>query len=280
MSFRRIYRRILRALLSVFYFVGIPDTLNHYGRTPLILSLSNNGKSFNQHYIIADENFLAEHVRIHHEIPEVGGASCHLIEPHEKEISHKNPLKITFYGRFINKSNAIHDGYVTSLNGGNMSFKRQALESVGYFEENLKGTSMLEEPDIAHRLLMTGYKLYFSSRSKVKHFPQNNGNIGIKNEKIYQWEKDFYFNQFFFMFRNKRTKYLPFIFTYLLYRTIFTAIKNQTISFQFLILPFSAFKQARNHWKEKRSDYQNNWYTLKNSNIGILKSRTLQNEFA
>lgn len=38
-----------------FYYVGIPDTLNHYGRTPLILSLSVDGKSFNQHYIIADE---------------------------------------------------------------------------------------------------------------------------------------------------------------------------------------------------------------------------------
>jgi len=230
--------------------------------------------------IIADENFLAEHVRIHHELSEVGGASCHLIEPHEKEIVHEMPLRITIYGRFINKANSICDGFVTSLNGGNMSFKKQALEKVGYFEENLKGTSMLEEPDIAYRLRRTGHKLYFSSRSRVKHFPQNNGNIGTKNEKVYQWEKDFYFNQFFFMFRNKRIKYLPFLFTYLLYRTIFTSIKNKAISFQYLLLPFSAFKHARNHWKEKRFDYQNDWYTFKNTNIEILKSISRQNEFA
>lgn len=40
-----------------FYYVGIPDTLNHYGRTPLIISISDDGKSFNQHYIIADETY-------------------------------------------------------------------------------------------------------------------------------------------------------------------------------------------------------------------------------
>ncbi len=40
-----------------FYYVGIPDTLNHYSRTPLILSVSADGNAFTQHYIIADENY-------------------------------------------------------------------------------------------------------------------------------------------------------------------------------------------------------------------------------
>lgn len=40
-----------------FYYVGIPDTLNHYGRTPLVLSLSKDGKNFDKHYIIADEPY-------------------------------------------------------------------------------------------------------------------------------------------------------------------------------------------------------------------------------
>ncbi|MEO3403153.1 exo-alpha-sialidase [Mucilaginibacter sp. CAU 1740] len=38
-----------------FYYVGIPDTLNHYDRNPLVLSLSKDGKSFDQNYIIANE---------------------------------------------------------------------------------------------------------------------------------------------------------------------------------------------------------------------------------
>ncbi|MGF7039159.1 hypothetical protein M2273_002411 [Mucilaginibacter lappiensis] len=38
-----------------FYYVGIPDTLHHYDRNPLVLSLSRNGEAFDKNYIIADE---------------------------------------------------------------------------------------------------------------------------------------------------------------------------------------------------------------------------------
>jgi hypothetical protein len=37
-----------------FYYVGIPDTLHHYARNPLVLSLSKDGKVFGQHYIVAN----------------------------------------------------------------------------------------------------------------------------------------------------------------------------------------------------------------------------------
>ena len=40
-----------------FYYAGIPDTLHHYERNPLVLSLSNDGKHFNSNYIIADEPY-------------------------------------------------------------------------------------------------------------------------------------------------------------------------------------------------------------------------------
>jgi len=38
-----------------FYYVGIPDTLHHYDRNPLVLALSDDGKYFNKQYIIADD---------------------------------------------------------------------------------------------------------------------------------------------------------------------------------------------------------------------------------
>ncbi|UOE46901.1 exo-alpha-sialidase [Mucilaginibacter sp. SMC90] len=38
-----------------FYYVGIPDTLHHYDRNPLVLSLSKDGKSFDKNYIITNE---------------------------------------------------------------------------------------------------------------------------------------------------------------------------------------------------------------------------------
>ena len=40
-----------------FYYVGIPDSIHHYSRTPLILSISIDGKHFNKNYIIANEKY-------------------------------------------------------------------------------------------------------------------------------------------------------------------------------------------------------------------------------
>lgn len=37
-----------------FYYVGIPDTLHHYDRNPLVLAISKDGKNFNQQFIIAN----------------------------------------------------------------------------------------------------------------------------------------------------------------------------------------------------------------------------------
>lgn len=44
-----------------FYYVGIPDTLHHYERNPLVLSLSNDGKNFNVHYVIANARYKLKH---------------------------------------------------------------------------------------------------------------------------------------------------------------------------------------------------------------------------
>lgn len=41
-----------------FYYVGIPDTLHHYDRNPLVLATSKDGKFFNRQYIIADEPYI------------------------------------------------------------------------------------------------------------------------------------------------------------------------------------------------------------------------------
>jgi hypothetical protein len=40
-----------------FYYVGVPDTLHHYAKTPLVLSLSDDSKNFNRNYIIEDEEY-------------------------------------------------------------------------------------------------------------------------------------------------------------------------------------------------------------------------------
>jgi hypothetical protein len=38
-----------------FYYAGIPDTLHHYDRNPLVLTLSEDGKQFEKNFIVADQ---------------------------------------------------------------------------------------------------------------------------------------------------------------------------------------------------------------------------------
>lgn len=212
--------------------------------------------------IIAEENFLSVHYSLHREHPEVGALSCHLIEPHETEIDYKVPLKITLYGRFVNKANAVYEGYVTSLNGGNMSFKKRALEQVGFFEERLAGTSMLEEPDIAYRLLQSGYRLYFSAQTKVKHYPQHNGNIKIMQKHRYAWLRHYFFNQYYFLYRNRRVRLFPLVLTYLSYRTLMEMKKYKQFSPRFALLPVDGAVRAFRFWQEQKRMYTaSHWFT-------------------
>lgn len=43
-----------------YFYVGIPDTLHHYARTPLVLAIASSGTVFNKQYIIADENYTLQ----------------------------------------------------------------------------------------------------------------------------------------------------------------------------------------------------------------------------
>lgn len=45
---------------NTYFYVGIPDTLHHYARTPLVLALAQDGTVFNQEFIIADEPYTLQ----------------------------------------------------------------------------------------------------------------------------------------------------------------------------------------------------------------------------
>lgn len=221
--------------------------------------------------IVVDANFLKTHSRIHTEHPDVGAMSCHLIESDQEEIIYDRPLRITCYGRFINKANSISSGYVTSLNGGNMSFKRSALNKVGFFDERLSGTSMLEEPDIAYRLLKSGYRLFFSSASKVLHYPQHNGNIALKNKNLYNWTKDYFFNQYLFAFKNHRIQFIPLIYVYVTFRSFITLYKSRATSLKVILTPSTMLIDAYRFWKGQNNNSKSKWFTPRFNHASILK---------
>jgi GT2 family glycosyltransferase len=167
--------------------------------------------------ILVETAFLETHANIYKIDPLIAAASCRLVEEGDpKNESVESPLRTTSYGKLVNKPWSTRSGYVSSLNGGNMSFKKEALKKVGFFEEYFEGTSMVEEPDIAYRVIKNGYRVYFCADTTVQHFPQYNGNVAYMKEKRAEWFYYYFYNLVMFYAKYKRTFNLPIVFVYAL----------------------------------------------------------------
>lgn len=175
--------------------------------------------------IIVPSNFVSTHVSLYHKDKDIGAASCRLVEEGQPSIEIAQPLRTTFYGQLINKPYSTKSSYVTSLNGGNMSFRKEVLDKVGFFEEYFLGTSMVEEPDIAFRILKSGYKLFFSAEITVFHYPQHNGNIAEMKSKRADWFYYYFFNLCIFYLKYRRIWNMFFVFIYCILLSIKHVIK-------------------------------------------------------
>jgi glycosyltransferase involved in cell wall biosynthesis len=163
--------------------------------------------------IIVPGNFISTHVNTYDD-SSIGAVSCRLVEEGQPEKPIAKPLKTTFYGKLINKPFSTKSGYVTSLNGGNMSFRKDVLDKVGFFEEYFIGTSMVEEPDIAYRIVKSGYRLFFNASITVFHYPQYNGNIAEMKGKRADWFYYYFFNLSIFYLKYRRYWNMFFVFVY------------------------------------------------------------------
>ena len=116
-----------------------------------------------------------------YEDPEIGGVGGFVDHP-----GHYNPLRNTAYRMLgltsdryridwggFNVGPASHperDQPAAWLSGGNMSFRRHAIQAVGGFDEAL-GSFWHEDVDVAHRVAKSGWKMISSKRVAIDHYP-------------------------------------------------------------------------------------------------------------
>ena len=115
--------------------------------------------------------------------PEIGGAGGFVDHP-----GHYNPLRNAAYrmlGLTSNRyridwggfnvgpaSHPVEDQPAAWLSGGNMSFRRAAIEDVGGFDEAL-GSFWHEDVDVAWRVAQSGWKMISSARMAIEHYPSS-----------------------------------------------------------------------------------------------------------
>ena len=113
--------------------------------------------------------------------PELGGVGGFVDHP-----GHYNPVRNTAYrllgltsNRYridwggFNLGPASHpdaDQPAGWLSGGNMSFRRKAVQSIGGFDEAL-GSFWHEDVDLAHRVAKSGWKMISTARMAIDHYP-------------------------------------------------------------------------------------------------------------
>ena len=113
--------------------------------------------------------------------PGLGGVGGFVDHP-----GHYNPVRNTAYrllGLTSNRyridwggfnlgpaSHPAEDQPAAWLSGGNMSFRRQAVQSIGGFDEAL-GSFWHEDVDLAHRVAKSGWKMISTARMAIDHYP-------------------------------------------------------------------------------------------------------------
>lgn len=113
--------------------------------------------------------------------PAIGGVGGYVDHPGHYTIARKavyralgltsNRYKIDWGG--FNVGPATHpanDQPAEWLSGGNMAFRRHAIQAVGGFDEAL-GSFWHEDVDVAHRVRRSGWKMISSARVAVDHYP-------------------------------------------------------------------------------------------------------------
>jgi GT2 family glycosyltransferase len=113
--------------------------------------------------------------------PKIGGVGGFVDHP-----GHFNPVRNTAYrllgltsNRYridwggFNVGPASHpkqDQPAAWLSGGNMSFRRTAVQNIGGFDEAL-GSFWHEDVDLAHRVMKAGWKMISTARMAIDHYP-------------------------------------------------------------------------------------------------------------
>ncbi len=113
--------------------------------------------------------------------PAIGGVGGYVDHPGHYNLARKtvyralgltsNRYKIDWGGFNVGPAtHPVEDQPAEWLSGGNMAFRRKAIQAVGGFDEAL-GSFWHEDVDVAHRVRKSGWQMISSAKVAVDHFP-------------------------------------------------------------------------------------------------------------
>jgi GT2 family glycosyltransferase len=107
-------------------------------------------------------------------------------------------------------------GPTISVMGANMSFRRNALEKIGLFDENFLHNALFEDVDAAFRIRSAGYVVWYCSNAHVKHLRETQGGCRSDSRPEYQYHQ--FANTAYFAVRHAPAQRRRLWYTYWKYR--------------------------------------------------------------
>lgn len=169
-------RRIRYVHLSV---KGTPNARNEgvkRSRGAIVLYLDDD-------VILLRDGFLEAHVRAYGD-PSVGGVTGRTVERVIVPNTQRTMCRVAWNGRVISNLAGCERVRLDTLKGANMSFRASVFQTVGGFDRNYVGTSLLEEADFSTRVAAAGWTLLFEPDAELLHLSSPSGGLRKKDPNV------------------------------------------------------------------------------------------------
>lgn len=133
--------------------------------------------------------------------PRVGAVVGRIIERVVRPNAAATENRVATSGRVITNLSGHAARPIEALKGANMSLRRAAVDAIGGFDRNYKGTALLEDADVAERVRRAGFSVWFEPRAEVLHLSAPRG--GVRQDDAVETERWRFHNTAYFVRRHR-----------------------------------------------------------------------------
>ncbi len=155
---------------------------------------------------------------------------------------------VTEKGEIIPSTASCTKGEVDSLWGANMSIRRDVLNKIGGFDEDI--LLIRDETDVSLRIRLLGYKIIFEPKAQIIHLQEKKG--GTRFDKRLMWYFKFFHDEIYFQLKYFSWRYLLHFFIRKLRPILACMFYYGKGHPRALIVPFAAFWTGIKTYKKNK----------------------------
>ena len=130
--------------------------------------------------ILLADTFLRAHLDRYAD-PDVGAVVGRVVERSIRANTRRTRSKVTIGGRTVENLLGTEPVRLQSVKGANVSFRAEVFRFIGGFDRNYIGTSLLEEADVAARVMRDGWQLVYEPGAELFHLSAPLGGVRVED---------------------------------------------------------------------------------------------------